>query len=66
MTRTRIWTAAARQVRRPSRPAEGSDSFWFTCPRCGQPLEACSCVCPFCGESAGCRCCIGYGVATGG
>ncbi len=37
-----------------------------SCPDCGQPLDECACVCPFCGERDGCRCCIGLGIATGG
>ncbi len=37
-----------------------------TCHACSQPLDECICVCPFCGERNGCRCCIGLGIATGG
>lgn len=37
-----------------------------TCPPCGNYIEDCACVCPFCGERAGCRCCIGFGVPTVG
>lgn len=36
------------------------------CHACGQSLDECACVCPFCGERNGCRCCIGLGIATGG
>ncbi len=36
------------------------------CFACGLPLDECACVCPFCGERDGCRCCIGMGIATGG
>lgn len=36
------------------------------CERCGCQFEECECVCPYCGESAECECCIGYGRATGG
>ena len=39
---------------------------WATCPPCGRYIEDCACVCPFCGERNGCRCCIGLGIATGG
>jgi hypothetical protein len=43
------------------------DDVWIpTCPVCDAFIEDCSCACPFCGERAGCTCCIGYGVATGG
>ena len=42
-------------------------SGWsLNCPACGRVLDDCACVCPFCGERDGCRCCIGLGVATGG
>ncbi len=37
-----------------------------TCHACGRPFESCACVCPYCGEGSGCRCCIGLGIATGG
>ncbi len=36
------------------------------CPACAHLLDDCACVCPFCGERNGCRCCIGLGIATGG
>ncbi len=36
------------------------------CHLCGRRLDECVCVCPFCGERDGCRCCIGLGIATGG
>ncbi len=36
------------------------------CHGCGLSLDDCACVCPFCGERTGCRCCIGLGTATGG
>lgn len=38
----------------------------WTCAACGSPFEECTCVCPFCSERDGCRCCIGLGIATGG
>ena len=37
-----------------------------TCPPCGEFIEACACACAYCGETTGCACAIGYGVATGG
>jgi hypothetical protein len=36
------------------------------CERCGYPIDDCKCVCPYCGESAGCECCIGNDKVTGG
>ncbi|HEX9262298.1 MAG TPA: hypothetical protein VF893_07195 [Candidatus Bathyarchaeia archaeon] len=36
------------------------------CQNCGNLIDDCKCVCPYCGESADCTCCIGYGKATGG
>ena len=41
-------------------------SWTPVCHGCGQPLDECACVCPFCGERTGCHCCIGLGIATGG
>ena len=41
-------------------------SDMLVCHECAEPLEACVCVCPYCGDRDGCRCCIGYGLATGG
>jgi hypothetical protein len=35
------------------------------CDYCGNPLEACMCVCPYCGELNGCECCL-YDAVTGG
>jgi hypothetical protein len=35
------------------------------CEYCGNPIEACVCACPFCGESNACECCL-YDAATGG
>ncbi|HEY7588228.1 MAG TPA: hypothetical protein VIB49_05730 [Thermoplasmata archaeon] len=37
-----------------------------TCPPCGNYIEDCACVCAYCGERNGCRCCIGFGVPTVG
>ena len=36
------------------------------CDNCGHPIDDCKCVCPYCGESAGCHCCIGNDKVTGG
>jgi hypothetical protein len=36
------------------------------CERCGNPIDDCTCACPYCGETTGCDCCAGYGRATGG
>ncbi|MCW4052711.1 MAG: hypothetical protein NWE78_05855 [Candidatus Bathyarchaeota archaeon] len=36
------------------------------CEKCGSSIDECKCVCPYCGESDGCTCCVGYGCATGG
>ncbi|MEM0364086.1 MAG: hypothetical protein QW450_03775 [Candidatus Nitrosocaldus sp.] len=35
------------------------------CDICGNAIEACSCVCPYCGEREGCRCCL-FDATTGG
>jgi hypothetical protein len=35
------------------------------CDYCGNSLEACMCVCPYCGELNGCECCL-YDAVTGG
>ncbi len=40
--------------------------WMLNCSACGRPLDECVCVCPFCSERDGCRCCIGLGIATGG
>jgi len=56
LTRARDW--ALRNYDFPSAAA--------TCTLCGHRLDECACVCPFCGERTGCRCCIGLGIATGG
>jgi hypothetical protein len=36
------------------------------CDNCGNPIDDCKCVCPYCGETDGCTCCIGADKATGG
>jgi len=28
------------------------------CNGCGLPVDECICVCPYCGETGGCDCCI--------
>ena len=43
-----------------------SDGSEPICDRCGNPIDDCKCVCPYCGESSGCECCIGSDKATGG
>jgi hypothetical protein len=37
----------------------------ITCDYCGNILEACMCVCPYCGDRDKCECCI-LDAATGG
>ncbi|MGB8780399.1 MAG: hypothetical protein WCD81_07090 [Candidatus Bathyarchaeia archaeon] len=36
------------------------------CERCGYPIDDYKCVCPYCGKSFGCDCCIGPDAVTGG
>jgi hypothetical protein len=36
------------------------------CEQCGEFIDECKCVCPYCGETSECDCCIGTGKATGG
>ncbi|HJX24458.1 MAG TPA: hypothetical protein VJ574_08685 [Candidatus Bathyarchaeia archaeon] len=36
------------------------------CDKCGYSIDQCQCVCPYCGETTLCTCCIGYGRAMGG
>lgn len=43
--------------------ASGEDVV--TCDYCGNPIETCMCVCPFCGERDACECCL-YDAVTGG
>ncbi|MBD0300156.1 MAG: hypothetical protein ICV82_07875 [Nitrososphaera sp.] len=35
------------------------------CENCGNPIDACMCVCPYCGQKDSCECCL-YDAATGG
>tara|TARA_Y100000780_G_C13490425_1_gene342065 strand:+ start:508 stop:645 length:138 start_codon:yes stop_codon:yes gene_type:complete len=35
------------------------------CDFCGDPVESCNCVCPFCGEMDDCECCL-FDTVTGG
>jgi hypothetical protein len=35
------------------------------CENCGNPIDACMCVCPYCGQKDFCECCL-YDAATGG
>ncbi|MGD6934079.1 MAG: hypothetical protein ACQCN5_07735 [Candidatus Bathyarchaeia archaeon] len=36
------------------------------CEKCGNFIDDCKCVCPYCGETDGCTCCVGNDKATGG
>jgi hypothetical protein len=36
------------------------------CETCGNPIDDCKCVCPYCGETVHCTCCIGTDKVTGG
>ncbi|MDH5634702.1 MAG: hypothetical protein OEY30_02630 [Candidatus Bathyarchaeota archaeon] len=36
------------------------------CKNCGNPIDDCKCVCPYCGETEACTCCVGLGCTTGG
>ena len=36
------------------------------CEKCGYPIDDCKCVCPYCGETSDCQCCIGTDKVTGG
>lgn len=44
-------------------PAE-SDEFAI-CVECGNSIEQCGCVCPYCGERDKCECAL-FDAATGG
>ncbi|MGD1839264.1 MAG: hypothetical protein ACPKPY_14545 [Nitrososphaeraceae archaeon] len=35
------------------------------CDSCGNSIEMCMCVCPYCGEGNACECCL-HDAATGG
>ncbi|MEM2970234.1 MAG: hypothetical protein QXR63_04795 [Candidatus Bathyarchaeia archaeon] len=43
-----------------------SEEYVPLCERCGQPVDDCKCVCPYCSETSSCECCIGMDKATGG
>lgn len=43
--------------------ADGAEMVF--CDICGNAIEACSCVCPYCGEREGCSCCL-FDATTGG
>lgn len=50
-----------------SKPAMGSgdaDEFAI-CVECGNSIEQCGCVCPYCGERDKCECAL-FDAATGG
>ncbi len=36
------------------------------CDGCSEPIDNCKCVCPYCGETDGCTCCVGSDKVTGG
>jgi len=42
-----------------------ADDAVVFCDLCGNPIDSCSCVCPYCGEREGCTCCL-FDAATGG
>jgi len=46
-----------------TRTVSGEDGT--SCDNCGNPLEACMCACPYCGEREACECCL-YDAVTGG
>ena len=35
-----------------------------SCESCGNHIEMCMCVCPYCGETSSCECCL-FDTATG-
>ena len=35
------------------------------CDNCGNQIESCMCVCPYCGKKDACECCL-YDAVTGG
>ncbi|WP_337863770.1 hypothetical protein [Nitrososphaera sp.] len=35
------------------------------CDNCGNPIESCMCVCPYCGKKDACECCL-HDAVTGG
>jgi len=35
-----------------------------SCEYCGNLIEMCMCVCPYCGETSSCECCL-FDAATG-
>ena len=37
-----------------------------SCDYCGNPIEICMCVCPYCGETTSCECCLHDAVTGGG
>jgi hypothetical protein len=43
----------------------GGKEETLSCELCGNPIEACMCVCPYCGERDACECCL-YDAVTGG
>jgi hypothetical protein len=43
-----------------------TEEYQPRCINCGNFIDDCICVCPYCGETAKCTCCIGVDKATGG
>ncbi|MCS7115953.1 MAG: hypothetical protein RMJ31_02655 [Nitrososphaerota archaeon] len=43
-----------------------SSEEYVLCEKCGRVIDDCRCVCPYCGETINCECCIGMDKATGG
>lgn len=43
-----------------------SEEYAPICEKCGQSIDNCKCVCPYCDETSGCECCVGIDKATGG
>ncbi|MDW0281592.1 MAG: hypothetical protein QN720_03745 [Nitrososphaeraceae archaeon] len=43
----------------------GGNEDALLCDLCGNPIAACMCVCPYCGERDACECCL-FDAATGG
>ncbi len=41
------------------------DPIIIFCDLCGNSIDSCSCVCPYCGEREGCTCCL-FDASTGG
>jgi hypothetical protein len=46
-------------------PSESEDEEFAICIECGNSIEKCVCVCPYCGERDKCECAL-FDAATGG